>query len=189
MEVYTKNIKTYFLICLCMIQSLSKKVNILTDYESIDENIKHYYLNVDSKSNNVVNYFLKDILEVELKNFGYLDKFLFEYHFVFNELYANAVIHGNKAGSVEDYELRNVPIPINLEKNKNKPIKIDSLITPKFCLLNFKDSGEGFDYFKQKEPPSPLVLHGRGLFMIDQFSDFVQYSKEGSEILVCKVKK
>ena len=78
----------------------------------------------------------------------------------------NAIIHGNKAD--ESKKVR-----VNLEKSDNK--------------ISFKitDEGPGFDYDELPDPTAPeniLKLGGRGVFLMKQLSDTVNFHDNGSTV-------
>lgn len=78
----------------------------------------------------------------------------------------NAIIHGNKAD--ESKKVR-----VNLEKSDNK--------------ISFKitDEGPGFDFDELPDPTAPeniLKLGGRGVFLMKQLSDNVNFHDNGSTV-------
>jgi serine/threonine-protein kinase RsbW len=83
------------------------------------------------------------------------------------EALANAVIHGNR-------------------QNPDKKVRICCACQPdRGLLIIVKDEGDGFD---PATIPSPIVgeniyaEHGRGIFLINQMMDAVEFRRNGTEI-------
>ena len=75
----------------------------------------------------------------------------------------NAITHGNKLD-----ESKNVEVTFNLEDNKL------TVIT--------RDLGEGFDYENVPDPTAPENIEnidGRGIFLMKQLSDGLEFHEEG----------
>jgi serine/threonine-protein kinase RsbW len=91
----------------------------------------------------------------------------FDVETALREALANAVIHGNR-------------------QNPNKKVRICCACQPgRGLLIIVKDEGDGFD---PATIPSPLVGeniyagHGRGIFLINQMMDAVEFRRSGTEI-------
>jgi serine/threonine-protein kinase RsbW len=91
----------------------------------------------------------------------------FDVETALREALANAVIHGNR-------------------QNPNKKVRICCACQPgRGLLIIVKDEGEGFD---PATIPSPLVGekinadHGRGIFLINQMMDAVEFRRGSTEI-------
>jgi serine/threonine-protein kinase RsbW len=80
----------------------------------------------------------------------------------------NAIQHGNK------YDLSKV-VEINF-------YKVDKKLT-----FSIKDEGNGFDFKNLKDPTDPENLespHGRGVFLMRNLSDSVEFENEGREVKI-----
>jgi|ERR1700680_4645396 len=91
----------------------------------------------------------------------------FDVETALREALANAIIHGN-------------------HQDPNKKVRICCACQPdRGLLIVVKDEGDGFD---PATVPSPLVgeniyaAHGRGIFLINQMMDAVEFRKGGTEI-------
>ncbi|GLR18917.1 ATP-binding protein [Portibacter lacus] len=78
----------------------------------------------------------------------------------------NAIIHGN-------------------QKNKNKEVKIELYKVKEVLTILVSDQGDGFN---PEEIPDPTLIEnleklgGRGVFLIQQLSDIVQYTNDGRTV-------
>jgi len=82
------------------------------------------------------------------------------------EAITNAIVHGNQA-------------------DHNKKVLINSRFGPNLICVQIQDEGEGFDYEDVPDPTDPmniLTLNGRGVFLMHQLSDGVEYSDNGSTV-------
>lgn len=115
---------------------------------------------------------LSKIVKVE----NYVDCIL-EDHQINEELYGNilisvleavnnAIVHGNRL-------------------NPEKKVVIKSSITENDLKITIKDDGEGFDYKNVPDPTSPEnieKINGRGIFLIKNLSDKVEFINNGQII-------
>ena len=84
------------------------------------------------------------------------------------EATVNAIRHGNK-------NYPNKQVTVQIEKSEQK------------IVLIIKDMGEGFDYNNIQDPTIPSNLekpHGRGIFIISNLSDEIEFNELGSEIKI-----
>lgn len=84
------------------------------------------------------------------------------------EAFNNAVLHGNKADET-------LPVLIAVEQ-------VDSVLS-----FTVTDSGSGFDYLNLPDPTSPENLEnecGRGVFLIRNLSDNVEFNEKGNSITI-----
>jgi serine/threonine-protein kinase RsbW len=114
----------------------------------------------------------KQIYEVEyfVKNFAQdlkIDENIYPNILIsVTEAVNNAIIHGN-------------------QKNVNKEVKIELRTSKKVLIISVSDQGEGFD---PKNVPDPTLaeniekLGGRGVFLIQQLSDLVNYVNNGRTV-------
>lgn len=75
----------------------------------------------------------------------------------------NAIIHGNKS-------------------NPNKNVDVWFMKHNKKVEIVVEDEGDGFDYDNVPDPTAPENIeniHGRGVFLIRQLSDRVEFDKHG----------
>lgn len=75
----------------------------------------------------------------------------------------NAIVHGNK-------------------EDKNKDVKLSLEIEKNSLSFTIEDEGEGFEYDKLPDPTAPeniLNPGGRGIFLINNLVDEVEFSEGG----------
>lgn len=78
----------------------------------------------------------------------------------------NALIHGNK-------------------NDKSKCVKLHVSKSPKDISVQVTDEGKGFDHTKLPDPTAPenlLKLSGRGVFLMHNLCDEVDYTNEGRTV-------
>src|SRR3989338_2462188 len=106
---------------------------------------------------------------------------------VLSELYANAVIHGNQAGTEEDYERRKQPVPDHVEENRKKPILLEAVVGTNYVVVAVQDEGSGFDVQAAIEKSKGIDGRketGRGLALIANYATQYYYTK--GKIVVLK---
>jgi serine/threonine-protein kinase RsbW len=122
---------------------------------------------------------LKVIPEIALSIFKKLQSLaikeddLFDVRLALEEALINAARHGNK-----------------LDKNKEIYLKVKVL--PQSIELEIKDQGNGFDYKKLPLPTDEQNLEktsGRGVFLIKELMDEVEFLDGGSRIKMVKFVK
>ena len=82
------------------------------------------------------------------------------------EAITNAIVHGNQA-------------------DKSKKVFVNSQFDQNQIKVQIQDEGEGFDYEDVPDPTDPmniLTLNGRGVFLMHQLSDGVEFSNNGSTV-------
>ncbi len=87
-----------------------------------------------------------------------------------DEAFVNAIKHGNQ---------------FNPEKN----VRISVDVSPKEARFTFEDEGEGFDISKIPDPRDPENLFkssGRGVLIIHNVMDAVQYNERGNRLTMIK---
>lgn len=80
----------------------------------------------------------------------------------------NAIYHGNKG-------------------NPEKHIKIGFESDDKNLKFYVADEGEGFDYEALPDPTDPLYIdkpHGRGVFLMKNLADKVEFHNNGQEVML-----
>ena len=80
----------------------------------------------------------------------------------------NAIYHGNK-GNPEKH------IKIGFESSENK------------IKFSVADEGAGFDYESLPDPTDPLYIdkpHGRGVFLMKNLADKVEFNNNGQEVML-----
>jgi len=83
---------------------------------------------------------------------------------VLSEAVTNAIMHGNKADS-------------------KKKVDITIQVTNDSISAEVKDQGEGFDTSENRNPlkeENLLNTSGRGIFLIRQFADHVEFKEKGT---------
>jgi len=84
------------------------------------------------------------------------------------EAITNAIVHGNQA-------------------DQSKKVFVNSRFGHNLISVQIIDEGEGFDYEDVPDPTDPmniLTLNGRGVFLMHQLSDSVEYSNNGSTVVI-----
>ena len=85
-----------------------------------------------------------------------------------DELFLNAVIHGNK-------------------EDDNKTVLIKVVLDSEKIAITIKDQGEGFDWQRVLARNTPADLEnegGRGVFLVKHYVDHIKYNEEGNEVSV-----
>lgn len=85
---------------------------------------------------------------------------------ILSEAVTNAIVHGNN-------------------ENSKKTVDIVVNVTDKVISADVKDEGEGFDPAAKKDPlqeENLLDTSGRGVFLIYQFADHVEFKEGGTRI-------
>ena len=82
-----------------------------------------------------------------------------------HEALINAVTHGNKL-------------------DPNKSIRVRRIITPKWCVWQIQDQGNGLEIKKRlyKLPEKLTSLNGRGLYIINECFDDIRWSSKGNRL-------
>lgn len=83
-----------------------------------------------------------------------------------SEAVTNAIVHGN-----------------NLDAKKK--VDVDIRILPNKVVASVKDQGQGFTYTKTRDPISEenlLKEGGRGIFLMHELSDSVEYLEKGTRV-------
>ena len=78
----------------------------------------------------------------------------------------NAILHGNK-GDIK------------------KIVKVDFAADGNFFNVTVTDEGEGFEYSNLPDPTDPKNienLHGRGVFLMRNLSDEIEFNESGNEV-------
>lgn len=103
----------------------------------------------------------------ELKeNFNIKEELFGNILITLTEAVNNSIIHGNDSD-----DSKNVEVTAKCENDK--------------LLIKVSDEGEGFDYEHLPDPTNPEnieKLTGRGVFLMKQLSDHLEYSDGGSSV-------
>lgn len=78
----------------------------------------------------------------------------------------NAILHGNKGDS-------------------KKMVKVDFTADGNVLNVTVTDEGEGFEYSNLPDPTDPKNienLHGRGVFLMRNLSDAIEFNEAGNEV-------
>lgn len=85
-----------------------------------------------------------------------------------SEAVTNAIVHGNK-------------------ENRSKKVSIKITINSSMIVIDIQDEGEGFDPDEIPDPMDEknlLVTGGRGLFLMEEFADQVEYRNKGRLVIL-----
>ena len=99
-------------------------------------------------------------------NHGFDDDSQFCIRLALDEAIINAIIHGNR-------------------NDGQKEIYITARFNESAVCITVRDEGEGFDQAKLFDPREEPYLHqphGRGIFLIREFTKEVQFNQKGNEI-------
>ena len=123
-------------------------------------------LNISSASDNIrlVERLVEDVCEVFNVNEDCYGNILI----AVTEAVNNAMYHGNKG-------------------NPDKNIKIGFESHEKDIQFSIADEGTGFDYDNLPDPTDPLNIdkqNGRGVFLMKNLADKVEFNKNGQEVLL-----
>ncbi|MEL7145151.1 MAG: ATP-binding protein [Bacteroidota bacterium] len=80
----------------------------------------------------------------------------------------NAIMHGNQS-------------------DKSKSVHLSLILEEKLIKFTIKDEGEGFDYQNLPDPTAPENIDkpgGRGIFLMRNLCDEVQFKENGSSIIL-----
>lgn len=105
-----------------------------------------------------------------MDSLGYPDENIRKMKIILTELFANAIYHGNKG-------------------DHSKKVTVGHVITKDKAVISIMDEGEGFDPEKIPDPTLPENLIkdcGRGLFIVQNYVDKVEFNEKGNRITVEK---
>lgn len=106
----------------------------------------------------------------ELEKSGVSEDLIFDIHVGFEEALRNAMVHGNK-------------------NDPDKMVTIEVRLLPDAVLIIIEDEGEGFDHMVLPDPTTDenlLKEGGRGVYLIHQLMDEVEYAKKGRRVIMKK---
>ncbi len=123
----------------------------------------------------------------------YPEKFHKRIELGLNELFFNAIEHGNlgidcelKAILKKTNQWENeVQKRLNTAANHSKFVEASIEINPSYILLKVKDQGNGFDWrlFNEESEKPSYEASGRGLMMAKKYCfDKVEFSEKGNEV-------
>ncbi|HXH69375.1 MAG TPA: ATP-binding protein [Pyrinomonadaceae bacterium] len=133
--------------------------------KNLREKIEFEFPSALSLMHCVLNYLTKRV-----EKLGVIDAEDSHLFIALDEAFVNAVKHGNQ---------------FNPEKN----VRISADVSPKEASFTFEDEGEGFDVAKIPDPRDPENLFkasGRGVLIIHNIMDAVQYNERGNRITMVK---
>lgn len=111
-----------------------------------------------------------DKIMEEVRSFDVDNLTLYAIRLALNETIANAWLHGNNTDAA-------------------LPIELSYLLTSTYFELQVGDQGRGFDYVNLPDPTVPENLirtHGRGIFLMRQMMDDLEFNEVGNKIRVRK---
>jgi len=126
--------------------------------------LEKYQLQLSSAPENIVQ--VEPLVEQVRNDFSLSDDIFGNILVALTEAVNNAIIHGNHSNPEKV-----IHISVSQEKR-----------TLRFLVV---DSGNGFDYNNLPDPTAPENLErptGRGVFLMEQLSDLVVFSKGGSTV-------
>jgi serine phosphatase RsbU (regulator of sigma subunit)/anti-sigma regulatory factor (Ser/Thr protein kinase) len=103
----------------------------------------------------------------EMDRNGFADKKIKQFKICIFEMLTNAIIHGNNSDT-------------------GKRVTILYKVNTTSSTISVIDEGDGFDYNNLPDPLSPENImkdHGRGVFLIRNYLDYVEYNQRGNRIL------
>jgi anti-sigma regulatory factor (Ser/Thr protein kinase) len=113
------------------------------------------------------------VIMAEVDSFGYSEKLKWRAKFCICEVLSNAIVHGNC-------------------NNPDKKVIILYTVTADRMAVSVTDQGNGFDYralpFHQQQNELNKE-RGRGLFLVHQYMDNVNFNKRGNRIKIEKFRK
>ena len=113
---------------------------------------------------NLVEKLIDDVCEKNSVNEDYYGNILI----AITEAVNNAIHHGNKS-------------------NPEKKVNVSYSSTPEKLLFTIQDEGPGFDYENLPDPTDPKNIekpHGRGVFLMRNLSDEIEFSDGGSTVVM-----
>ena len=119
-----------------------------------------YWSNFELDSSLQLNDFVDLLLEpIKTSHYSYRIKL------GLHEALVNAVTHGNKL-------------------DPEKSIRVRRIITPKWCVWQIQDQGQGIEIKKRiyKLPKKISSFSGRGLFIINECFDDIRWSNKGNRL-------
>lgn len=138
--------------------------------KSYDSQIKSNTSNVRSLVDNIIDFICKSYNSIN-------EDVLFDIRVVLNELFQNAVRHGNK-------------------EDDNKVVRVRTGIVNKgYIYFVIEDEGEGFNYncvydvcnqLRGDVDFCQLKENGRGMLIVRNLCDRVRFNKKGNKVVVLK---
>jgi serine/threonine-protein kinase RsbW len=139
--------------------------------------LKMYNWDIQSRMENIRNC-IEDII-YSLKNpyFPIDDSNIFELKVILNELFSNAIKHGNKGDC-------------------NKHIKVSAgLIEDGRAFIILEDEGDGYNYYSRSDvcqdsndqiSISDMKETGRGILLVRNLCDNVKFNSKGNKVIISK---
>jgi serine phosphatase RsbU (regulator of sigma subunit)/anti-sigma regulatory factor (Ser/Thr protein kinase) len=103
----------------------------------------------------------------EMDKNGFADKKIKQFKICIFEMLTNAIMHGNNGDT-------------------SKRVTVFYSVNTFSSTISVIDEGEGFDYNNLPDPLSPENImkdHGRGVFLIRNYLDYVEYNQRGNRVL------
>lgn len=126
--------------------------------------ISQYRLEIPSKPENIA--LVENFVDEIRSHYNIGDELYGNILIALTEAVNNSIIHGNKS-------------------NENKLVVVECTKNSKTLTFTVTDEGDGFDYNNLPDPTDPANLEkvtGRGVFLMKQLSDYLIYSKGGSQV-------
>lgn len=121
--------------------------------------------------------FLSDAVNIS-KVETFVDEFCRDYS-IAEDLYGNILI--------STLEAVNNAIAHGNAHDPTKTVEVKAVKGEKFLTVSVKDQGRGFDYSKLPDPTLPEnieAISGRGIFLINNLADKVEFADNGSLIIM-----
>jgi len=123
------------------------------------------------------------------------DRWLMQFAVALEEALSNSIVHGNLAITSEQREAANDAYLDLLKERASQPEYCDrrvhlwAAITEGAITVEINDEGDGFDPETLPDPTEDINLdrsHGRGLLMMRNFLDVVEYRDRGTHVRLVK---
>ncbi|MDP6908488.1 MAG: ATP-binding protein [Flavobacteriales bacterium] len=121
-------------------------------------------LNFDSKADNIV--IAEKLIDDVCKKFSVNEDYYGNILIAVTEAVNNAINHGNR-------------------QNPEKKVHLGFATEKKSLRFMVKDEGDGFDYENLPDPTDPANLEkisGRGVFLMRNLADEVEFSENGTQV-------
>lgn len=163
--------------------------NTFQDYaEEIKISIQSRTTQISNVVEHLVNHF-KNILIVHKIN-------CYKFALCLQEAITNAIVHGNLevSSSLKQSSWRHFNQLIqereSIPELGGRKVEIHCSLNREALIIQVKDEGNGFDISSLPDPNDPmsLLFSGRGILVIQQFMDVVEWNEEGNVIRMTKWK-
>jgi serine/threonine-protein kinase RsbW len=122
---------------------------------------------------------------------GHEELFGFALRAILGEAIPNAIIHGNLGvdRDLEQEEPGIIERRMRDERYSRRKLRVDYTIDEREARIRIEDEGDGFDWKTGIDPTEEsrlLALHGRGIFLIRELADEVEWEGRGNVVRIVK---